>query len=209
MPDTSDAFFVEMRPLGVMRAYDAGQLVVLEGDPADTLYLICSGAVRVYRNDAQGREITLNTLGAGTCFGEMMLEIATRTASVQTTRASQLCLISRERLEEAIAANPALARHLIGILIARVNHLTQGVSELALQGVEERVVNFLCGQADTSADELSLPAPSLKVIAEAVGASRSMVHKVLTDLTHSGHLRRENEQFRLHPSIRTVIDSGR
>jgi CRP/FNR family cyclic AMP-dependent transcriptional regulator len=209
MTTQSDAFFTALRPLGVLRSVAAKQIVMLQGDPADTLYLIEAGRVRVFLNDPQGREVTLNTLGAGECFGEMMLAHTTRTASVQTLSACRFCVVGRERLVQAIAGDPQLALHLIGTLIARVSHLTRGVSDLAMQSVHERVVSFLCDHAEPAAGaDLLTPALSLKFIAEGVGASRSMVHKVVHDLTLAGHMRREGDHFRLHPSIRSEVGRG-
>ena len=207
MPDQSEAFFAALRPLGVVRAFDANRVVVMQGDAADSLYLIESGRVRVFLTDAQGREVLLNTLGVGECFGEMMLTNATRTASVQTISACTFCLVSRDGVERAIAADPHLALHLIGILTARVNHLTRGVAGLATQSVQERVAAFLFDRADTASGDLRAPALSLKVIAESVGASRSMVHKVINDLVEAGHMSRGKCHYRLHPSIRS--EAGR
>jgi DNA-binding IclR family transcriptional regulator len=51
------------------------------------------------------------------------------------------------------------------------------------------------------------PALSLKVIADNVGASRSMVHKVINDLEEAGHLSRGKGHYRLHPSIQS--EAGR
>ena len=207
MPDQSEAFFAALRPLGLVRAFDANRIVLMQGDAADSLFLIESGRVRVFLTDAQGREVMLNTLSAGECFGEMMLAHATRTASVQTLSACRFCVVSRERLERAISADPNLALHLIGILIERVSHLTRGVSGLATQSVQERVAAFLCDRAETVSNEMRAPALSLKVIADNVGASRSMVHKVINDLEEAGHLSRGKGHYRLHPSIQS--EAGR
>jgi hypothetical protein len=89
----------------------------------------------------------------------------------------------------------------------RVSHLTRSVSGLATQSVQERVAAFLCDRAETVSNEMRAPALSLKVIADNVGASRSMVHKVINDLEEAGHLSRGKGHYRLHPSIQS--EAGR
>lgn len=60
-----------------------GEFVVREGEPAQAMYVLESGRVRVTRQWA-GRELVLTELGAGDCFGEMaLLDLYPRSASVR------------------------------------------------------------------------------------------------------------------------------
>lgn len=62
--------------------YSSGQVVFEEGYPADGVYLICSGKVKVVKYRA-GKEILLATLGEGSIFGEMaFIDSRPRSATV-------------------------------------------------------------------------------------------------------------------------------
>ena len=50
------------------RSYQAGQVIVLAGDPSRAVYLVTEGEVRVQRLSPEGREYVLHTLGPGQCF---------------------------------------------------------------------------------------------------------------------------------------------
>ena len=60
-------------------------VVIHENDPADSLFIIQSGKVKVYCSDKNGKEFIMNTQGEGDYFGELaLLDDSTRSASVRT-----------------------------------------------------------------------------------------------------------------------------
>ena len=93
------------------RAFPKNTVVIHENDPADSLFVIESGKVKVYCSDKNGKEFIMNTLGPGDYFGERALldENMPRTASVivptldSSGNLNRKCLktlsISRERFE--------------------------------------------------------------------------------------------------------------
>ena len=163
-------------------------VVVREGDVADRLYLVREGRLRVYTGDGEGREVELTVLGPGQYFGELMLGSGLRTASVKALSPARLSVITRETFEQVLASRPDVAFHVIQTLIARVRALTGDVRRLALMDVYERVVVLLT-QAAIEADGLRVaPFMSQQAIAERVGASRSMVNRIMNDLIAGEYL---------------------
>src|SRR5262249_11927639 len=57
----------------VVRREAQGAVVIREGDPGDTLYVVAVGSVRVHKKRADGSEIEVARLGPGAFFGEMAL----------------------------------------------------------------------------------------------------------------------------------------
>lgn len=165
-----------------------GTVVVREGDVADRLYLVREGRLRVYTGDGEGREVELTVLGPGRYFGELMLGSGLRTASVRALTPARLSVITRETFEQLLAGRPDVAFHVIQTLVARVRALTDDVRRLALMDVYERVVVLLT-QAAVEADGMRVaPFMSQQAIAERVGASRSMVNRIMNDLIAGEYL---------------------
>ena len=55
------------------RSFPKNTVVIHENDPADSLFVIESGKVKVYCSDKNGKEFIMNTQGVGDYFGELAL----------------------------------------------------------------------------------------------------------------------------------------
>src|SRR5687768_17235410 len=72
----------QLRPVAV----HAGEVVIRQGDPADRLYLVRSGRLRVIVEEEDGLR-TVRELGAGAAIGELaLLTGAPRSATVLALR---------------------------------------------------------------------------------------------------------------------------
>ncbi len=67
---------------GTTRSFPKGAVVVVEGEPAEAMYVVLEGTLTVYVDDEAGKVVELTRLGPGQYFGELMLGSTVRTASV-------------------------------------------------------------------------------------------------------------------------------
>jgi rhodanese-related sulfurtransferase len=80
------------------------------GDPGDTVWVIQSGKVRVFRSDNQGVEITLSELGPGQSFGEMaLLTGESRSASVETMEETGALVLTKEHFDQVLKSHPEVS----------------------------------------------------------------------------------------------------
>lgn len=177
-----------LKRIGRVRAFARNTIVVHEGDPAETLYLILEGRLRVFVANEDGDEAELNVLGPGEYFGELMLDSPRRSASVGTLTPVRLCAIDRGDFERLLATEPAVASHLIHSLMRRVRVLTRTVSGLALLDVYGRLTALLAEAAVERDGMRVVTQTSQQQLAERVGASRSMVNRILKDLAEGGYV---------------------
>jgi CRP-like cAMP-binding protein len=98
-------------------AFPAEATIIREGDPADSLFLILSGKVKVYLTDAHGKKVVVDVRRAGQYVGEMMLDDKPRSASVRTIEPSEFAVISRADFKALIAKHPEVALQVIRNLI--------------------------------------------------------------------------------------------
>ena len=188
--------------LGHMRSYAKGTIVVTEGEPALSMYLIHEGQTRVFVSDEDGREVELNTMGPGEYFGELMLGSQVRTATVQTTTRAKLTMITRAEFEQALAERPSLAFHVIQHLIDRVRQLSRNVQGLVSMDVYGRVARLFAELARDEDGVRVVPGPlSQQKIADRVGASRSMINRILQDLASGGYIETSRERIVLRKPL--------
>jgi CRP/FNR family cyclic AMP-dependent transcriptional regulator len=192
----------ELRALSahaVTRTFAKSTVIINEGDPADSLYIIVSGRVKIYVSDAEGHEIVLDTQGPGEYFGEMMLDEGPRSASVMTVEKSSFLVVPKADFREFLTHNPAFTARLTEKLIHRVRALTASVKSLALMDVYGRIARLLLELAeDHDGRQVIAERFTQQDIASRVGASREMVSRILKDLTTGGYITRTRAGIVLH-----------
>lgn len=112
-------------------SYGDGEVVFLEGDFGDRLYLILSGAMHVYV-EREGSIITYGHLQTGECFGEMaLLEETPRSATVRSEGASICLTLSKDELLHLINQQPNLALRMIRGLVMRLQDTSVRLQDYA------------------------------------------------------------------------------
>lgn len=107
------------------RQLDTGRIVFKEGAPADSLYVVLSGSVKIFINDESGKEVVLDTKKAGQYFGEMMLDYRPRSASILTLEPSEFGVISRDDFKAFLRNHPEAAEQVILNLIRVARDMNQ------------------------------------------------------------------------------------
>jgi len=98
------------------RALAPAQTLVREGDPGDELMLVLDGTATV----ALGG-VTIGSIGPGDCVGEMaLLDHAPRSATVTSTGPLRVLVVSADRFQVILEAQPAVASRLVTVLTSRL-----------------------------------------------------------------------------------------
>ena len=69
----SDEVISEFSGGSWIRAVDKGEILFQQTDPARAVYLVQSGCITIYLSTADGRELVINEMVPGDCFGELSL----------------------------------------------------------------------------------------------------------------------------------------
>lgn len=86
--------------------YDAGEMLLREGDPGETMMLVMEGTVRVHTQSPQG-ELQLAELGRGACVGEVsVLTGSPRTATVDAVTHVSAAVLARHRVQRILDGHP-------------------------------------------------------------------------------------------------------
>lgn len=122
--------------------YGRGEMVIRQGDPGDTMFMIVAGSARVSIHAEDGSEKVVARLSAGDVFGEMSLLTGDpRTASVMAEDAVILVAVSKGALLPILSARPEFAEKIAEIITLRKQGLGRAQAESALeasQGAEAK-----------------------------------------------------------------------
>lgn len=197
-----DAVVRALASHGIVRAYPKGAVIITEGDPSDSIYVILSGRVKVYLSDEHGREVVVNEHGPGQYVGEIAFDDQPRSASVMTLEPSTFSVVSGKAFRSFIASDPDATLHLIRNLIRRVRTATENIRSLALLDVYGRVARLLLELAVECDGELVVERPyTQQQLAQRVGCSREMVSRIFKDLVSGGYVALDGRRIRIRRSL--------
>ncbi len=184
---------------GAERSYRRGTLLIQEGEPGGSLYFICRGRLRAYSARADGQEFTFGYYGPGEYMGEMSLDGGPRSASVIVESAAVCRIVTRQTLEQCIAADPSISFELMARVIRLARGLSNRARDLALNDAYGRLVQLLRQEAVLQPDGTRwMPVPiTQEELGQQIGSSRTMVTKLLGDLVKGGYLRRDDKRWRV------------
>ncbi|MBK9713993.1 MAG: Crp/Fnr family transcriptional regulator [Kouleothrix sp.] len=158
----------------------AGSFVQFEGDPAEAMYVIVQGHVKIARSSAGGREQVLNVLGPGAHFNTVpMFDGGTCPANAQALTDAALLALPRERLLGVVEQHPPLALALLKEFTGRLRHMVNLVDELSLHTVQGRLAGLLLAQAEAAERGEHAPPLTQAEMAARLGTVREMVGRAL------------------------------
>jgi CRP/FNR family transcriptional regulator, cyclic AMP receptor protein len=175
-----------------LMAHEKGDVILRQGDVADSFYVIVAGQVKVYMHDENdnSREVILKTLGPGEFFGEIpMFDQEPRSANVAALERCHLQVLSYRSFQKAIEQSPDIAAAVMGTLAKRLRHADRRIGTLALMDISARVSRTLMELAIVSNGRRVVGEPfTQKDLASMIGASREMVNRTLKDLQGEGYI---------------------
>jgi CRP-like cAMP-binding protein len=173
----------------VVRAYEAGALVHLEGEPDRSLYLVASGLVRIFKASEDGKEQDLHHVEPGQSFNEAAaLDGEPTLANAQATEPSVLLLVGRESLSELMTEHPQIAWTVARVLAGRLREVSSLAGDLALRHLVARIAGILLHRAER---ESVVTLPTRQRLAAMVGSVREVATRALRHLEHRGAIRLE------------------
>lgn len=115
-------------------------LVISEGDEGDSIFVIASGEVKVFRFDERGNEIWISTLSEGSFFGEFgFFSESTRLASVKSLTDATLLELTKDDVDAIIKEHPGVKDILFEFYKRRVLDTLIAISPIfSPLSVEER-----------------------------------------------------------------------
>ena len=173
------------------RRYRSGSDVFHRGDPGNAMFIITSGAVRIYLPSE--RDVVLAVLREGDMFGEMALlerdipgrpNGSARSASARAIQDSVLLRLERADFERVLDHYPEAQRAVIDVLVERLRKTNESIQDAYLLEVPGRLARRILliaeehGRDAEAGRELGIRV-SQQDLADMIGASRVAVNKQL------------------------------
>ena len=199
------------------KSYGQGAVIILEGEMAEALYFVASGAVKVFKTSADGKEQTLAIIRPQETFNEVpVFDGDVNPASAQAMTPVTLYGIRRNDIGNILHSSPSMAINVIKVMAGRLRHLVALVEDLSFRHVIGRVARILLEYAADGAS----PGPRLtqRDMAAIAGTAREVVSRSLKTLEEDGLIKidrhriiiKDKEALKeiVKPSFETKVTDG-
>jgi len=172
----------------VVRFLNKEEVLFTEGDPCEGMYVVQSGAIKLFKMADTGREQVLVIERAGSTVGELpVFDGGNLPASAAALEDSSLLFLPKREFLELCRRNSEVAFAVIRSLAWRFRYMASLVEELSLKEVSHRLARFLRDRAVTAGTrtrrgtEFPLEESNQQIAAE-IGTVRDLVSRNLRRL---------------------------
>lgn len=196
-PETQSA----LAEAAVRRQYAGGQVIYVEGEPAEWVYVLESGWVKATRMTREGREQAMLFLRPVEIFGDIaVLTGNPYPGTVVALEPVTVWAIPAAAILTAIPRCPDLAMAVIRHLGMRVLYYVALVEDLSLRSVEARLASKLLQNAESRDGELIVPRrewTTFDEMAVRLGTVRDVLSRALKTLEAEKLLKVERQHIHI------------
>ncbi len=165
-----------------------GSFLFFQTDPANGVYLVRSGAIAIQLENPDGRQLVINEMGPGDCFGELaILTGQPRSTSAEAIVDSEVVFMPRPAFMEALSREPALSLRLLEIIAQRLQDSSKREEALAFHDAQQRLASLLL-HLDAAAREKGYITLSQEELAARAGLTRQTAAAILGGWRRHGWL---------------------
>jgi CRP-like cAMP-binding protein len=113
----------------IQQFYEAGQLLIVEGEVGDRAFEVVSGEVLIFKQGDEKTRVPLRKIQPGGVFGESFLvaDGKTRSASALAITRCEVRVYTEYELQQLLKNSPPFIRTMVLTLIGQLRHTTQAL----------------------------------------------------------------------------------
>jgi len=188
--------------------YQKDQTVFAQGSPADAVFYIQKGKVKITVVSEQGKEAVVAVLGSDEFCGEGCLtgqprRIATAVAMTKC----EIMRLEKVAIVRVLHEEPAFSEMFIGHLLARTIRVEEDLIDQLFNSSEKRLARALLLLANFGKDgrpEQIIAKVSQETLAEMIGTTRSRVSHFMNKFRKLGFIE-YNGHLEVHSSLLNVV----
>lgn len=192
-----------------VRHYGAKQIIFSQGQPADSVFYLQQGRVRLSVLSKQGKEATIALLSPGDFLGEGCIasDQPIRMASATAITECSVLKIEKHEMARTLHAEHNFSDMFVAYVVQRHNHTQADLVDQLFNSSERRLARALLVLANfgkKDKPEEVIPDVSQETLAEMIGTTRSRVNFFMNKFRKLGFID-YNDRLRVHSSLLSVV----
>jgi CRP-like cAMP-binding protein len=190
--------------------YEKNQVVFAQGDPANAIFYVQKGKVKLTVVSHSGKEAVVGILGEGDFFGEGCLaHQALRVATATSMDDSCVMRLEKARVVRLLREEPAFTELFVAHLLSRSIRVGEDLVDQLFNSSEKRLARVLLLLARFGKEcqpEPVIAKISQETLAEMIGTTRSRVSFFMNKFRRLGFVNYDHkETLEVHSSLLNVV----
>lgn len=154
--DASDTDLYLILQNGISRSIEEGEFFFFQGDPAEYLYVLTSGQVKLLQSNPNGKQVNIRTIRPWEMFAALgaVRKDATYPANAQALQDSAALVIRSDFMNEMMQTRPYLSIGLTRLMTSLIQEIQARYRELATERVEQRIAHTILRLASQIGQEI-------------------------------------------------------
>jgi CRP/FNR family transcriptional regulator, cyclic AMP receptor protein len=188
--------------------FEKDQIIFSQGDPADAVFYIQKGRIKLTVVSEQGKEAVVGVLGPGQFFGEGCLNgHPVRVTTGAAVVASRITRIAKVSMIATMHDQPGFSELFMAYLLTRNSRIEEDLIDQLFNSSEKRLARLLLLLANFGKDGRPEPIVgtfSQETLAEMIGTTRSRVSFFMNKFRKLGYIE-YNGKLEIHNSLLNVV----
>jgi CRP/FNR family transcriptional regulator len=190
----------ELGKSAIKKSYQAGEIIVHQGDLWPYLFIVTAGKVNAVKESAGGRSLIATTITKGEVFWGLafFIENAPMPVALHAAADSPIALWPRENLVPIIINHGEVAWNLCSLMISRMQLASEIVEELAFLPVVGRLAGLLLDTFGEDEHDFVARELTLDDMAARIGTTREVVCRHLYKFAEKGAIDIRRTELRIN-----------
>ena len=191
-------------------AFEANHTIFMQGQPADALYFVLRGKVKLSVTSEDGKEAIVATLGAGEFFGEGCLAgQPVRMSTATSVGECTLTMVEKLAMARVLREDQSLSEVFITHLLDRIVRYEADFVDQMFNSGEKRLARILLLLSHFGKDsktETVVAGINQEHLAQMVGTTRSRINYFMNKFRKLGFITYTGESaLTVHRGLRSVV----
>lgn len=208
LPFDPQVFLAKAEGGRTIEEYKPDQVLFSQGEPADAVFYIMAGKVKISVVSKQGKEAVVAMLGADEFCGEGCLAGQTRRmATAMAISDAQIMRIDKKAILRVLQDEPAFSEMFIAHLLTRMIRVEEDLVDQLFNSSEKRLARALLLLANFGKEgkpEAIIGKVSQETLAEMIGTTRPRVSFFMNKFRDLGFIE-YNGKLVVHSSLLSVV----
>ena len=177
-----------LTPQQTCKLYKPSDFIAMQGEIYRSLFILCSGSVRTQMVNAEGKQLTIETLKAPQLLAPAFIFSSENRfpVNIEAKEKCEILAVSKTAFLEFLHQHPVVMHNFLKLISDRTLFLSKKLNAFALQSLKSRILNYLRMHGSIL---------NQQEVAQILGVARPSLARALSELANENCIRMEGKEI--------------